>query len=173
MTTPPELERCAGSAVPAVPTVIPHPRPGLFSVQVGPGEMPPGTEGIDHVSNTRLLAWIDRAAELHGAESGQSRAELQARERAWFVRRHEVDYCAEVMLGDAITVATWVRDVGRTRSWRDTVMFRPGDATVVVSASTCWVYMDLARRRPTRIDAATAARLDPLHASETQACTSR
>jgi acyl-CoA thioester hydrolase len=80
----------------------------------------------------------------------------------WFVARHEVDYLAECWLGDELVIATWVRDMKRIKSWRDFVIVRPADGTVVCRAATLWVLVDLGTRRPRRIDDEMIRRFQPL-----------
>ena len=90
----------------------------------------------------------------------------------WFVGRHEIDYCAECRLGDEIVIATWVRDMGRIKSWRDTRAWRRGDGAVVMRAATLWVHVDLDTRRPVRIPGETAQRFDPLQPEGGARCAS-
>ena len=139
---------------------IPHPQP--FVCDLRPGEADAG-ETIAHVANTEYLRWLDRAAQLHADELGYTRAWLLDRGVMWFVARHEIDYLAEVWPGDAMLLATWVRDMHRVRSWRDYVIYRPADETVVCRAATLWVLVDLKTRRPTRIPAEMLEAFGPLH----------
>ena len=146
---------------------ISHPRPFICRLVVSPAEL---GEVVDHVSNVEYVRWLDRAAELHADSLGYTRAFMIERGWMWFVGRHEIDYRAECWLGDEILLATWVRDMGRIKSWRDTVAWRPADGTVVMRASTLWVFVDLATRRPQRISADVAARFDPLIPREGAPC---
>ncbi|MBT8485714.1 MAG: acyl-CoA thioesterase, partial [Phycisphaerae bacterium] len=74
---------------------------------------------------------------------------------------HEIDYRAEAHAGDELVVATWVERIARVKAWRSTLVVRPSDETVVCTASTLWVLVDLARRRPIRIPATMVGALDP------------
>jgi acyl-CoA thioesterase FadM len=59
----------------------------------------------------------------------------------------------------------------RIKSWRDTLVVRPADKTILCRAATLWVLVDLATRRPTRIDDVMARRFSPLNAPVgTQRC---
>ena len=138
---------------------IAHPRPFLCELVVEPRHI---GNVIEHVSNLEYPRWIDRAAELHSDALGYTRARLLDDDMMWFVARHEIDYCAETWLGDRLTVATWVRDVRRVKSWRDTVILRPADGEIVCRASTLWVLVRLSTRRPLRIPPELIERLDPL-----------
>lgn len=154
----PDLQHAPGATVPHWAGPV-HPRP--FVCTVFPTEET-ASRLVPHVNNVEYLRWVDRIAELHARSLGLSRESLLQANRVWFVSRHELDYLAEAWPGDALTVATWVRDVGRTRSWRDTIAWRESDQRVILRASTCWVLVDILSRRPARIDSAWHTALDPL-----------
>lgn len=160
----PDMRPAAGLPVPAL---VPHPRP--FTLRLVPGH-----EGVSrlvpHVNNVEYVRWLDRAAELHADSLGWTRDRLLAEGRMWFVARHEVDYKSEAFPGEELHVFTWVRDMGRSASWRDTLVTRAADGRVVCRAATCWAFVDLAARRPARIPADMATAFEPL---EGAACTSR
>ena len=149
---------------------IPHPRPFSVDIHVDTAQL---SDTVDHVSNVEYVRWLDRAAERHADSLGYTRQRMLEEGRMWFVARHEIDYVAEAGLGDRLVMATWVRDMQRVKSWRDYLLVRPADSTVIVRAATLWVYVDLARRRPTRIPAAMSDRFDPLHLRPGRSCTSR
>ena len=140
-------------------TLVLHPRAFFCELHIGPGHL---SRTVEHVSNVEYLRWLDRAAELHGNAVGYSRRMLMDEGIMWFVARHEIDYRAEVFPDERLVIATWVRDMDRVRSWRDTVVIRPADETVVCQAATLWVLVDLATRRPQRIPRLMIERFDPL-----------
>jgi acyl-CoA thioester hydrolase len=116
------------------------------------GTIVPGAETLSntvhHVSNVEYVKWLDQVGQLHLASLGWSGEDLLAAGAMWFVARHEIDYRCEAHAGEELFVATWVRDVRRVKSWRDTVVWRRGKA--VCTASTLWVHVDLETRRPVR-----------------------
>jgi acyl-CoA thioester hydrolase len=151
------------------PFDVPHPRPFLCDARIADGDL---SRAVPHVSNTEFVRWMDRAAELHADHLGYTRRAMADRGIMWFVVRHEIDYLAEAWPDDELVVATWVRDMRRVKSWRDTLVVRPADATTVCRAATLWVLVDLASRRPTRIDAVMAQRFSPLNSAvSSQRCT--
>lgn len=163
---PPPLEHDPALTPPAS-LAVPHPQP--FAMR-----LVPTAEGVSrsvrHVNNVEYVRWLDRAAELHSDSLGWTRDALLASGRMWFVARHEVEYRAEVFPGDELMIFTWVRNSGRSSSWRDTVIARVRDGAVVCRGSTCWAYVDLATRRPARIPPEMALAFQPLEAA---ACTLR
>lgn len=107
---------------------------------------------IAHVSNVEYLRWIDCISDLHGISCGQSRQQLLAQERMWFVSRHEIDYLAEAFAGDRLGCATWFSRFGRTTLQRETLIWNRDRHVAVCRASSRWVFMDLKSRKPTRIE---------------------
>ncbi|TVQ52155.1 MAG: acyl-CoA thioesterase [Phycisphaerales bacterium] len=127
---------------------IPHPHPFLARVTITEAHL---SRVIPHVWNIEYVRWIDRVAEMHSEAVGYPHETLMDQNQIWFVARHEIDYEAEVWMDDELICATWVRDFKRIRSWRETVIIRPADETVVCRAATLWVFVDLTTRKPTRI----------------------
>lgn len=138
---------------------LPHPRPLWCEIVVAEEHL---SRLVPHANNAEYVRWIDRAAELHAELLGYGRAELLAGNRAWFVARHEIDYRAECWLGERLLVATWVRSMRRTTCVRETRIVRPADGRLVARASTLWAHVDLASRRPVRVDDAARSAFDPL-----------
>jgi acyl-CoA thioester hydrolase len=137
----------------------PHPSPFLAEITVAPAHL---SRLIPHCNNVEFVRWLDRAAELHADSIGQGRATLTAEDRAWFVARHEVDYRAEAFEGERLVVATWVRNARKSLSWRDSLIVRPFDRTIVCRAATLWIHVDLRSRRASAPGAAGMARFEPL-----------
>ena len=157
-------------AAPARTPELDHPRPWLVGVETtAAGE----SRSVAHISNIEYVRWLDRGAELHLEHLGWSRRAMLEAGTMWFVARHEIDYRAEVHAEESLVLATWVRDLKRSKSWRDTVIWRTGasrqdDPVVVCTASTLWVHVDLSTRRPCRVSTDMAASLDPLHPPRTR-----
>lgn len=143
----------------ALTSEIPHPSPYVCRLRITPDQL---SRSIPHVSNIEYVRWLDRAAELHANDVGAAWRDLFATGRMWFVARHEIDYLAELWEGDDVLIATWVRAFHRVKSWRDSLIVRPADGTLICRASTLWVMVDLANRKPCRIEQAMAERFAPL-----------
>ena len=141
---------------------IPHRQPFVCDIRIEPSQV---SGVVAHVSNVEYVRWLDRAAELHADSLGYSRQWMMDTGLMWFVARHEIDYLAEVGQDDELVIATWVRDMRKVKSWRDYVIARPKDETIVCRAATLWVLVELETRRPRRIPADMAARFSPLHPS--------
>jgi acyl-CoA thioesterase FadM len=150
---------------PSSPPAMDHPRPWFVSIDTTrEGE----SRSVAHISNIEYVRWLDRAAELHLDSLGWTRGAMTDSGRMWFVARHEIDYRAEVHADEHLVLATWVRDLKRAKSWRDSVIWRPStkvddEPCIVCTASTLWVQVDLQSRRPCRVQTDMADALDPLH----------
>lgn len=138
---------------------VAHPRPFVASMLVGPEHL---SRLVPHANNVEYLRWIDRVAELHADALGHTRAALLAAGRCFFVARHEIDYLGECWESERLLVATWVRTMKKTTSWRDTLIVRPSDGAAVCRATTLWAFVDLASRRPARIPPSLAETFEPL-----------
>lgn len=132
------------------------PRPDPFTLRliVGPAHL---SRVIPHVPNTTFVQWLESMAVAHSASLGFDEAWHRQRDMIWFVRRHEIDYLAEVLEGDDLAMATWVEGFNKTSSPRRYLIYRPRDSTVVCRAMTVWVLMSRRGRRPQRIDPEVAA----------------
>lgn len=150
---------------------VPHPAPFLCDLAIDHSQV---SRAVAHVDNIAFVRWVDRVAVLHADDLGFTRGDLLERGVMWFVVRHEIDYLAEVWPGDELVLATWVRTMRRVKSWRDTLVMRPADHTLVCRASTLWVLVDLQTRRPIRHDTDMVSRFAPLDSpSGANRCTSR
>jgi len=150
---------------------IPHPAPFLCDLSIDHSQV---SRAVPHVNNIAFLQWVDCVAVLHADDLGFTRDDLLDRGVMWFVVRHEIDYLAEAWPGDELVLATWVRTMHRVKSWRDTLVMRPADKTLVCRAATLWVLVDLQTRRPIRHDTDMVSRFAPLDSpSGANRCTSR
>ncbi|MEE2907137.1 MAG: thioesterase family protein [Planctomycetota bacterium] len=144
-----------------LPDWVVHPHPACLRVRASQEDV---SAVISHVSNVAFVRWIDHAAERALSAAGWSYQDLLEHRSMFFVARHEIDYRMEADQDDDLLMATWVRDIRRVKSWRDTIIWRicEGEPAVVCTASTLWVHVDLDTRRPTRIPNEMSRVLAPL-----------
>jgi acyl-CoA thioester hydrolase len=70
----------------------------------------------------------------------------------WVVRRHEIDYLNQALLGDELVIRTWTGE-HTTVTWdRHYEMVRLSDQKKIISAKSIWVLLDKTTGRPKRID---------------------
>jgi acyl-CoA thioester hydrolase len=104
---------------------------------------------LGHVSNLVYLRWVLETATAHSAALGWGHAEYRALGAVFVVRRHEIDYLAQVMAGDEIVGETWVDTWKAASCVRRTELFRADK--VVARAATTWAFIQTATGRPIRI----------------------
>lgn len=109
---------------------------------------PSDIDGLGHVNNIVYVRWIQDVATAHwlAISSAEERAQL-----AWVVVRHEIDYKAAAILGDALVGRTWVDDLTAATCARHTEIARPADGRTLVLARTSWCAVTPASGRPRRI----------------------
>jgi acyl-CoA thioester hydrolase len=104
---------------------------------------------LGHVSNLVYLRWVLEAATAHSTARGWGPAEYRALGSVWVVRRHELDYLAQVTAGQQLVAETWVDSWKGASCVRKTEILR--DGVVCARAATTWAFMSLASGRPQRI----------------------
>ena len=104
---------------------------------------------LGHVSNQVYLRWVLEVAMAHSVARGWDYPEYRALGAVFVVRRHELDYLAQVTLGQEVVATTWVGSWKLASCVRMTEITR-GDQ-VVMRAATTWAFMSLATGRPLRI----------------------
>jgi acyl-CoA thioester hydrolase len=104
---------------------------------------------LGHVSNQVYLRWVLDVAMAHSAARGWDHAAYRALGGIWVVRRHDIDYLAQVMLGEEVTASTWVDSWKLASYIRATELTRGGQ--LVARAATTWAFMAIATSRPQKI----------------------
>ncbi|GGE21127.1 thioesterase [Polymorphobacter glacialis] len=108
---------------------------------------------LGHVNNTVYLRWVQDAATAHWWAT--ARAEDIER-YIWVVTRHEIDYLRPVLVGETVTLTTWVGTPKGARFDRY-VEVCGADGRVRVRAATIWALVDKASGRAVRVPAEVAA----------------
>jgi len=104
---------------------------------------------LGHVSNLVYVRWVLDVAMGHSRALGWDHPEYRALGAVFVVRRHEIDYVAQVLEGDALVGETWV-DSWRLASCIRKTELRRGDQ-VVARAATSWAMISLTTGRPVKI----------------------
>jgi acyl-CoA thioester hydrolase len=106
-------------------------------------------DDLGHVSNLVYVRWVLQAATAHSVARGWGHPEYRALGGVFVVRRHEIDYLAQVTLGQEILATTWVESWRAASCIRATELVRAGQP--VARAATTWAFMSIATGRPQRI----------------------
>lgn len=101
---------------------------------------------LNHVNNVVYVQWINDISEKHWSKITTPVLE---KKYFWVVIRHEIDYINQAVLGDNITIFTWVGKTSGVKSVRHVQIQKGND--VLVKAQTTWCLIDTKTRKPTRI----------------------
>ncbi len=108
------------------------------------------TDDIDqlgHANNVVYLRWAQDVAAAHWNSVAN---ESVKREMIWVVLRHEIDYKKQALLGEILTLYTWVVDSVGVKSTRH-VEICNGKNEIVVAVKTTWCLVDPGSWKPKRI----------------------
>ena len=101
---------------------------------------------LNHVNNLIYLEWVLNAAEKHWAILSSDQIDEKY---VWVVLRHEIDYIAAALLGDDITITTWIGESRGVKSDRF-VEIKRGDK-LLAKAKTTWCLLYKKTMRAVRI----------------------
>ena len=118
-----------------------------FAIPILPA--PDDIDELGHVSNLVYLRWVLEVAMAHSRHLGWDYTRYRAHGAIFMVRRHEIDYIAQVTPGQALTAETWVDSWKLASCIRKTEILRDGKP--VARAATTWAMIGLASGRPQRI----------------------
>ncbi|MBV6417545.1 MAG: hypothetical protein CMLOHMNK_02275 [Steroidobacteraceae bacterium] len=113
---------------------------------------PSDIDAYRHVNNAVYLTWLDRAAWSHSAALGLPLEACVAMRRGMAALRTEIDYLRAAVSDDRISVSTWIAACDRRlRCTRRFVLRRMDDGSVLASAMTVYVCLNLDTGRATRM----------------------
>jgi acyl-ACP thioesterase len=95
-----------------------------------------------------LSGYLQEVAALHAAELGVGLDALRGKGLTWVLSRQRIELAEPVRLGDVVEIETWPAGIDRLFALRDFVVRR--GAVEVARATTHWLVLDLATRRPVR-----------------------
>ena len=113
--------------------------------------VPEDFDELGHVNNVVYLRWVQDIATAHWRAAATP---AQQARYAWVAHRHEIDYKAAALPGDAIVASTWVGAAEAIRFERFVEILRAKDRKVLAAARTIWVPIDREKGRPVRVDEA-------------------
>jgi acyl-CoA thioester hydrolase len=121
--------------------------PERFAILIQPAAA--DIDELGHVSNLVYLRWVQEVAMAHSRARGWDWERYRSFGAVFMVRRHEIDYVAQVTLGQTLSAETWVDSWRPASCIRRTELVR--DGKVVARAATTWALISLAGGRPQRI----------------------
>ena len=105
----------------------------------------------DHVSNIIYIKWMQEAVTKLSESLGFPLERYKELGMTWIVKSHHIDYLRSALLGDEITVQTWLRAIDRAKFTREYKFIRRSDQKVLAKATTEWVCFDLKANRVCRV----------------------
>jgi len=103
-------------------------------------------DALNHVNNIVYLQWVQDIAYKHW---NFLTANNPQKEYVWYTIRHEIDYLQQAVLGDEITVKTWVGETKGVRSIRYVEIFK--EELLLAKSQTTYCLLNAKTKRPTRI----------------------
>ncbi|MFT7898907.1 thioesterase family protein [Tenacibaculum ascidiaceicola] len=107
---------------------------------------PEEIDEYNHVNNVVYVQWMQNISDAHWKELSKNVKNI---DYVWFVIRHEVDYKNQAVLGDEVTLRTWVGKTEGIRSVRHFEMYR--GETLLVKSQTTFCLLDANTKKPKRI----------------------
>ena len=99
-------------------------------------------DAMNHVNNLEYLRWTLKAAHAHSRFVGWSSERFREYGAGFIVRSHNIKYRLPALLGDSITIKTWVKELSKVSSVRKYQIVRTSDGRRLADAETNWVFVD-------------------------------
>ncbi len=109
---------------------------------------PNDLDDLDHVNNLRYLEWVLEVAGAHWAQL--SRPEWDA-EYIWVVKSHQIQYHRSAVLGDELSLETFVEKARGAISTRIVNICLRDSGDPVATCSTEWCLLEKSRMKPVRM----------------------
>jgi len=127
---------------------LPHP----FTLAVRPqaGDI----DGLNHTNNAVYVRWCEQAGWGHSDSLGLTLADYGRLDRAMAIRRGEYDYLLPTVLGEALTLATWLCATdGKLTMERRFQLVRDSDGATVLRGRWDLVCIEVSSGRARRMPA--------------------
>ena len=99
-------------------------------------------DAMNHVNNLEYLRWTLRAAHSHSRSVGWSADRFREHGAGFVVRSHNIKYRLPALLGDHVTVKTWVKVFTKVSSVRKYQIIRSSDQKRLADVETNWAFVD-------------------------------
>ncbi|MDO6675579.1 acyl-CoA thioesterase [Tenacibaculum sp. 1B UA] len=107
---------------------------------------PEEIDEYNHVNNVVYVQWMQNISDAHWKELSKNVKNI---DYVWFVIKHEIDYKNQAVLGDEVTLRTWVGKTEGIRSVRHFEIYR--GETLLVKSQTTFCLLDANTKKPKRI----------------------
>ena len=121
-----------------------------FTFPVSP--CPTDIDGLNHTNNAVYVQWCEQAAWAHSHQLGLSLDDYRRLDRAMAIRSAAYDYLLPTLLGEALTLGTWlVAGDNKLAMRRMFQLVRDGDSATVMRGHWDLVCIELASGKPKRM----------------------
>ncbi len=125
-----------------------HPNPFTLNVMPQAADI----DGLNHTNNAVYVQWCERIGWAHSEALNLSLADYQRLDRAMAIRRGEYDYLLPSLLGEDLTLATWLfAGDGKLVMERRFQLVRDSDQAVVMRGRWDLVCIEVSSGRPRRM----------------------
>lgn len=124
----------------------PHP----FTLPATPGSE--DIDGLNHTNNAVYVQWCERIGWAHSEALGLGLPDYQRLDRAMVIRKAAYDYLLPSVLGDALTLGTWiVASDGKLTMQRRFQLLRDRDGATILRGHWDLVCIELGSGKPRRM----------------------
>lgn len=124
------------------------PNPHIVTVEVVAADI----DAYNHVNNAVYLSWFDKVAWSHSAALGISLEDCVRMRRGMAAHRTEIDYQRAAVIGDFVSVGTWIVSTDhKLRVERRFQVRRAPDGESLARARTDYVCINLDSGRAARM----------------------
>lgn len=107
---------------------------------------------IDELGHVNNIVYLRYAQDIAIAHWRSRASEEMVAGFVWVVMRHEVDYRAQLQLGDEVEVRTWVAEAPRGPVWpRFVDIYKAGSGKPAAQITSNWCMLDAQTRKLKRV----------------------
>lgn len=103
---------------------------------------------LNHVNNVRYVQWVQDIAEAHWLKNAPKTI---LDNYFWVILNHNIQYKGEALLGDVLTVKTFVSKSEGLTSIRHVEITNNANDKLIVTSETKWCFMNTVTKKPARI----------------------
>jgi len=109
---------------------------------------PEHIDDLQHVNNVVYLQWVQDIAAQHWFSLS---AQLNVNHLVWVAREHRIEYLAPALLGEKLTVKTFIEKLAGVSSIRIVEISRA--EKIICKCTSLWILVDKQTMRPRRMPA--------------------
>jgi len=125
-----------------------YPHPYTMALTPQPADI----DGLHHTNNAVYVQWCEKIGWAHSEALGLSLADYQRLDRAMAIHRAEYDYLLPTLLGEELTLGTWLLDSdGKLGMRRGFQLLRARDGVTVLRGRWQLVCIEIGSGRARRM----------------------